>query len=74
MTIGNYEGTEDEYWDYESRAVGLMAAREIIKEENERINSPLFSIVDTSNFIFQVTLLVEEVHMLQRLWILPLML
>ena len=52
MTIGNYEGTEEDYWDYESRAVGLMAAREIIKEENERINSPLFSVVDTSNFIF----------------------
>ena len=52
MTIGNYEGTENDYWDYESRAVGLMAAREIIKEENERVNSPLFTIVDTSNFIF----------------------
>jgi hypothetical protein len=46
--MGNKEGTEEEYGDNESRAVGLMAAREIIKEENERINPPLWAVVETS--------------------------
>ena len=47
MTIGNFD---DDYWDYEDRGIGLLDAVITIKHENERIDSPLFGMIDTTSF------------------------
>ena len=47
MTIGNFY---NDYWDYEDRGIGLLDAVITIKHENERIDSPLFGMIDTTSF------------------------
>ena len=53
MSIGNLDETlrdSNSDWDYMDRAIALLDAVETIKLENERAISPLFNLIDTTNF------------------------
>ena len=53
MSIGNLDDSRrdsDSDWDYMDRAIALLDAVETIKLENERAISPLFNLIDTTNF------------------------
>jgi hypothetical protein len=53
MSIGNldeFRRDSNSDWDYMDRAIALLDAVETIKLENERAISPLFNLIDTTNF------------------------
>ncbi|MDC0383245.1 T9SS type A sorting domain-containing protein [Candidatus Marinimicrobia bacterium] len=53
MSIGNldeFRRDSNSDWDYMDRAIALLGAVETIKLENERAISPLFNLIDTTNF------------------------
>jgi len=53
MSIGNldeFRRDSNSDWDYMDRAIALLDAVETIKSENERAISPLFNLIDTTNF------------------------
>lgn len=53
MSIGNldeFRRDSNSDWDYMDRAIALLDAVETIKLENERAVSPLFNLIDTTNF------------------------